>query len=103
MNETTVVNLTKDAFDVYIGRPSAFGNPFSIGKDGKRSEVIDMFEAYWYAPEQAQLRQKALEELQGKRLGCYCKPNRCHGDIIAHFINESTKKNNTTDLTEFLE
>ena len=44
--QTQVVNLKKDKYDVYIGRPSFWGNPFSIGKDGNRDEVIEKYENY---------------------------------------------------------
>ncbi len=43
---TTVVNLRKDEYDIYIGRGSPFGNPFKIGKDGTRKQVIDKFQRY---------------------------------------------------------
>lgn len=93
---TIVVNISKDDHDVFIGRPSVFGNPYKIGEDGSREEVIEKFRKYWYAPEQSKLRKKAKLELTGKRLGCYCSPKACHGDIIAEFLN-------TQDLTDFME
>ena len=40
MSKTVVVNLRKERFDVYIGRGSKWGNPFRIGADGDRVEVI---------------------------------------------------------------
>ncbi len=43
---TTVVNLRKELYDVYIGRPSEFGNPFRIGVDGDRDEVIEKFKEW---------------------------------------------------------
>jgi|HubBroStandDraft_2_1064218.scaffolds.fasta_scaffold1728197_1 hypothetical protein len=91
---TTVVNIRNEqTYDVYIGRvfgvlgQSPFNNPFLIGADGNRAEVIEKFAEYWYAPEQAVLRRKAVEQLRGKILGCWCKPNLCHGDIIAGYVN----------------
>ena len=82
---TTVVNLRTAKFDVYIGRGSKWGNPFYIGKDGTREEVIDKYEKY--------IRNKpellnALHELENKVLGCYCKPKACHGDILVKLIKE---------------
>ena len=74
---TTVVNITRGAaFDIYIGRPGKgrrgpWGNPFIIGKDGTRAEVIAKY-ARWIAG-QPQLLAR-LPELQGKRLGCFCAP-----------------------------
>lgn len=84
MAATTVVNLTTGAkYDVYIGRPSPFGNPFKIGRDGTRDEVIAKFERY--AAEKVMTDAKfarAVHGLYGKALGCYCYPLRCHGDIL---------------------
>lgn len=66
--------------DVYIGRPSKWGNPFVIGKDGDRLEVIGAYIG-WIA-EQPKLI-ASLPELKGKRLACYCAPELCHGDALA--------------------
>jgi hypothetical protein len=70
--------------DVYIGRPSKWGNPFVIGRDGDRDEVIEKYRA-WIATQPALLL--AIPELQGKRLGCFCAPRRCHGDVLAELAN----------------
>jgi hypothetical protein len=73
-----------DARDVYIGRPSLFGNPYRIGVEGTRSEVIEKYEVYvrdrivW----DAKFR-NAVKELHGKILVCHCKPLACHGDVLA--------------------
>jgi hypothetical protein len=81
-----VVNLRMHPdFDVYIGRPSKWGNPFVIGKDGTREEVIEKYEEY--------LRNNldllaALPELKGKVLACWCAPAACHGDILLRLANE---------------
>lgn len=69
---------------VYIGRGSKWGNPWVIGKDGTREEVIEKYRtALWdwvkKEPEQAT---KALAELHGKDLVCFCKPAPCHGDVL---------------------
>jgi hypothetical protein len=88
---TKVVNKKQESYEVYIGRGSMFGNPFQIGRDGDRAEVIRKFEE-WF---RFCLRDKTfLEEvlkLKGKRLGCFCKqPDRevaCHGDVIAEYLN----------------
>ena len=67
---------------VYIGRPSKWGNPFVIGKDGDRQTVIDLYED-WLA-EQPHLI-AALHELRGKDLVCWCAPHECHGDVLIKF------------------
>lgn len=91
----TVQHVRKGRFTRYIGRTwaefsaSEFGNPFHVGKDGDRTEVILKFAAYWYAPEQKHLREKALHFAPDEILGCWCHPKypECHGDIIAGYVN----------------
>lgn len=74
-----IVNIRTDEYDIYIGRPSKWGNPFVIGKDGTRQEVLEKYRKYILnKPELL----KDLHELKGKTLGCYCKPFPCHGDIL---------------------
>ena len=65
---------------VYIGRPSKWGNPYSIGKDGTRAEVCRKFEEYFFNSEKLQ---RDIHELKGKLLGCYCYPEQCHGDFLS--------------------
>ena len=64
---------------VYVGRPSKWGNPFVIGRDGTRDEVIAKYRA-WIAQQPALLA--ALGELHGKDLVCWCAPERCHADVL---------------------
>lgn len=83
---TTVVNLREQAYDVRIDRKTKWGNPFVVGKDGTREEVIKMYEDYIL--EQKHLM-TALNELKGKRLGCWCAPAACHGDVLARLADRS--------------
>lgn len=76
---TTVVHCKRESYDVYIGRPSKWGNPFVIGRDGSREEVIRKYEQ-WIV--QQRLLLLSLFELRGKRLGCFCAPLACHGDVL---------------------
>ena len=77
---TRVVHCKKEPYDVYIGRPSIWGNPFVIGRDGTRQEVIDKFrQRLETTPE---LKCMVKKELKGKVLGCWCKPKLCHGDVL---------------------
>lgn len=78
-----VVNRYKEPFDVYIGRGSPYGNPFKIGPDGTREDVIRKFEA-WFAT-QTHLHAR-LPELRGKTLGCFCAPQACHGDVLKRWV-----------------
>lgn len=65
---------------VYIGRPSKWGNPFVIGPDGTRAEVIAKFEQYLF--DNPRLIAAARQELRGRDLVCWCAPLPCHGDIL---------------------
>ena len=80
-----VVNIRRTACDVLIARPSKWGNPFMVGRDGNREQVIRIYEIH--------VRRRpdliaALPELIGKRLGCYCKPEACHGDVLIRLLKE---------------
>jgi hypothetical protein len=89
--KTTVVHFKKEPYDVYIGRPSKWGNPFSH-KPGTlaefrvrdRKEAIQKFEEYLLNNEELM---NDLHELKGKVLGCWCKPQGCHGDVLARYAN----------------
>ena len=80
------VNFKERDFDVYIGRPSKWGNPFPIRADRSREEAIRMFEKW------IRLKPKLLgdlPELQGKTLGCFCKEGlACHGDVLIRLVEE---------------
>ncbi len=71
----------------YIGRPTKWGNPFVIGNDGTRADVIAKFEAYIRV--RPALMQAAKNELKGKNLVCFCAPLACHGDVLERIANES--------------
>lgn len=84
---TCVVHCKCEPFDVYIGRPSDFGNPFVIGKDGTREEVVAKHKRW--IMKQPKLLKRVKKELRGKVLGCWCKPKACHGDTLAAIADES--------------
>jgi hypothetical protein len=97
-SNTRVVNLTKEHYDIYIGRDfrwhgcdfgsSKWGNPFKVGKDGTIQEVLAKYRDYiLQTPE---LRE-SLSELRGKTLGCWCKPEPCHGDILIDLVEGQTR------------
>ena len=78
-----------DSYDVYIGRGTLWGNPYQMGKEGTRDEVIAKF-AYDFDKRFLKLPEKFdenIEKLRGKTLGCHCKPAACHGDVIANYLN----------------
>jgi hypothetical protein len=74
---------------VYIGRPilglphSKWGNPYKIGRDGTREEVIDKFERHLY--DSGLINQ--IHELRGRDLVCWCAPEPCHGDVLLRLAN----------------
>jgi hypothetical protein len=70
---------------VYIGRPSKWGNPFEIGKDGDRETVILKYRE-WILTQPHLIA--SLPELRGKVLGCWCAPKACHGDILVSLANQ---------------
>lgn len=77
--------LNGKPFDLYIGRPSKWGNPFVIGPDGTRADVIARYEE-WIKTQPDLMA--ALPELQGKTLACWCAPQACHGDVLARLVDE---------------
>jgi len=72
----------------YIGRGSYWGNPYSMYEEGDdREEVIRKFK-YDFDYEKFPNKEKSeVFKLAGKRLGCFCKPYACHGDVLADFLN----------------
>jgi hypothetical protein len=80
-----VVHCKKEHFDVYIGRPSKWGNPFVIGKDGTREEVVAKYKEWFYANKLLFIDD--IFSLRDKVLGCWCHPHPCHGDVIAEVVN----------------
>ncbi len=77
-------NIPKEA--IYVGRPSKWGNPFIIGIDGTRSEVIAKY-ANWL-DDMIYNGLLNLDELAGKDLVCWCSPLPCHADILLELANK---------------
>lgn len=69
---------------VYVGRPTRWGNPFVIGRDGSREDVIRKYRV-WLESKPELL--KALPILRGKHLVCWCAPQACHADILMELAN----------------
>jgi len=103
MSAPLIVHVNHAPYDVYIGRrvrnrsdlqPTGWGNPFRVGKDGSREEVMAKF-VEWIQT-QPQLLER-VPELRGKVLGCWCAPAEglsptldgviCHGQILAALAN----------------
>lgn len=85
-----VVHVRKESFDIYCGRAFAefpesdWHNPFKIELGCGRKCVIEKFRQYLLKNPILMAR---LPELQGKVLGCWCRPKACHCDIIAELVN----------------
>ena len=94
VNPAVRICVNHEPYDVYCGRAGHgedgyFGNPFRVGPDGSRNEVIAKHRSYFHA----RLRwdpaflQRVLA-LRGKRLGCFCVPQlSCHVDNIVEYLN----------------
>lgn len=87
-----VVHCKIMPYDVYVGRPSKWGNPFSHLNDtlaefkvASRDKAVERYEGW--LKEQPELM-AALPELRGKILGCWCAPLPCHADILARLASE---------------
>ncbi len=88
--KTVVVNLYKDHHDVYVGRAGKgqdgyFGNPFN---NADRNKSIKLFKKYFYEKihSDPEFHRRVLA-LKGKVLGCFCKPKKCHADVITDYLN----------------
>lgn len=97
-----VVHCNKESFDVYIGRGrgSLWSNPFKIGENGDRDEVIEKYKQ-WLVFGSGMPRLKRLGELEGKTLGCWCADHGglhagdeliCHGQILLKLLEYRRKK-----------
>jgi len=69
---------------VYVGRPSRWGNPFKIGANGNRQQVIAKFRSSLSIED----RKKIRRELVGKNLSCWCSPLPCHADVLLEIAND---------------
>ena len=106
-SKTYVVHVKKEEYDVYIGRPSKWANPYThkeldktLAKEqvSSRKEAIQKYE--WYLNESGLI--KDIEELRGKILGCWCcdspsdgseKSPVCHGQVLAKILNQNKNDN----------
>jgi hypothetical protein len=96
---TTVVHCKKEPYDVYIGRPSKWGNPFTHLKDGKtlakyrvnsREEAVESYRI-WITEGEGKHLLNDLPELKDKVLGCWCHPMCCHGDVLVELVSTHCK------------
>ena len=72
---------------------SIWHNPYKINDNLTRDQVIDKYELYIRDKLESDSNLvKELLKLEGKNLGCWCKPSKCHGDIIIKLIEEYKNK-----------
>ena len=81
-----VVNIIHyDGEYIPIHRGTIWGNPYVIGIDGDRNEVIEKYEKHIRSNT---ILLAELPNLENEVLVCFCKPKRCHGDIIIKLLKE---------------
>lgn len=100
---TTIVNLYKSKYDVYIGRPGKgqdgyYGNPYKPNSECIRcgemhkdnASTLPCYKEYFLNRIKSDESFKAnILSLKDKVLGCFCKPKACHGDVIIEWLNEN--------------
>jgi hypothetical protein len=85
---TTLTNLHNlGTCHTIIDRTSIFGNPFKIGVDGDRIQVIEKYREWFYKRilTDAKFRDR-IHSLKGHVLGCWCVPELCHGMVIIEYL-----------------
>lgn len=100
MGPTKAVNLRSEPYDIYIGRgkdpktgqKGAWGNPFHLGDNYNgitldRTTCLETYESWLTASDEGVRLLESIWTLYGKTLGCWCKPLKCHGDILAGIAN----------------
>lgn len=100
-----VVNLREEKYHVYIGRHRGkhmlsdgisigsrgwLGNPFTLREHSRSASIRNFREAFMEKIQKKYRFRKAVLNIRGK-LGCYCKPKACHGDVIAEYINKEIR------------
>jgi len=95
---TRIVNLNKEPYDVYIGRGSKWGCPYTIIKDrptlakevvSTKEEALAKYKEYITSTPELM---NSLDELYGKVLGCFCAPEKCHGEVLLELISQKNLK-----------
>lgn len=81
---TRVVHCKRSYYHVYVGRPSKWGNPFIVGRDGDRAAVVAKYRE-WILTRPDLISQ--LGELRGKILACWCAPKACHANVLAELAD----------------
>jgi len=91
--QTTVVNIYQGEYDVYIGRAGKgqdgyFGNPIKLAPGEARGSTLEKYREYFFGRLTGDPEFKyRIHQLKGKKLGCFCKPHACHGDVIKEYLD----------------
>lgn len=89
----------EDRDNVYVGRggvvfvdgrrfpskASIWANPFKVGDD--RDSCVELYRKYITSKIREEPEKYDLSVLRGKTLGCWCKPDACHGDVLVELVN----------------
>lgn len=68
---------------IWIMRPSRWGNPFVLGRDGNRVTVLAKHKAWlWEEIRAGRIALADLAALDGAALVCCCAPKPCHGETL---------------------
>lgn len=89
-----VVHCKRERYDVYVGRPFKWGNPFSHKqgtlakyKVSNRQEAVEAYRK-WITFGDGRHLLADLHELKGKTLGCWCAPLQCHGHVLSELVEK---------------
>lgn len=102
---TIAVNLRVDAYDIYVGRGSIWGNPFSHKNNTKAKHVVatreESIELHrrWLLAQPHLIAQ--LGDLYGKKLGCFCSPKTCHAETLAELAENFHNSEDFSDYSAF--
>lgn len=93
MIEPKTQSMLKRGEAIRIDRKTRWGNPFIIGKDGGRKDVIDKYRSYLSQRiNKGEVTLEDLASLSGKNLACWCHPLPCHGDVLLKAADMAASK-----------
>jgi hypothetical protein len=107
-----VVNLRREEYDIYIGRGDGgdahlintevdergwLGNPYTVEDFGREKSIQEFKKVFRDQLEANEEFREAVRDLDGKTLGCFCKPKDCHGDVIAEEVERLNQEAGETD------
>lgn len=84
------VHCKRDRYDVLIDRTTRWGNPYKMSGEHDRDLVLMYF---WVGLQHSQdsrfvWMREHIHQLEGKTLGCWCAPRKCHGDLLLEYLRE---------------